>query len=167
MINEQRSDMILFTGDLVNNKADEMDDWIAVFAKLQAPSGKYSILGNHDYGDYIDWGSDVQKQLNFQAVKDVHPKIGFDLLCNEHRYIEKDGQRMALVGSENWGRGFKKEGDLALATKHVQQEDFKILMTHDPSHWDAEVKENEFNYHLTLSGHTHGLHGNNHFLKLK
>ena len=157
MINEQRSDMILFTGDLVNNKADEMDDWIAVFAKLQAPSGKYSILGNHDYGDYIDWGSDAHKQVNFQAVKDVHPKIGFDLLCNEHRYIEKDGQRIALIGSENWGRGFKKEGDLELATKHVQQEDFKILMTHDPSHWDAEVKENEFNYHLTLSGHTHGL----------
>ena len=157
MINEQRSDMILFTGDLVNNKAEEMDDWIPVFAKLKAPSGKYAILGNHDYGDYIDWESDTDKQVNFQAVKDVHPKIGFDLLCNEHRYIEKDGQRIALIGSENWGRGFKKEGDLALATKHVRQEDFKILMTHDPSHWDAEVKENEFNYHLTLSGHTHGL----------
>ena len=157
MINAQQSDMILFTGDLVNNKAEEMDDWIAVFEKLQAPSGKYSVLGNHDYGDYIDWESDADKQDNFQAVKDVHPKIGFDLLCNEHRYIEKDGQKIALIGVENWGNGFKKEGDLQLATRNVQEEDFKILMTHDPSHWDAQVKENDFNYHLTLSGHTHGL----------
>ena len=157
MINEQQSDMILFTGDLVNNKAEEMDNWIDVFGKLKAPKGKYSILGNHDYGDYIAWNSDEDKKRNFQAVKEVHPKIGFELLCNEHRYIEKDGQRIALVGVENWGKGFKKEGDLERATEGVNKEDFKILMTHDPSHWDAEVKDNDFNYQLTLSGHTHGL----------
>jgi len=157
MINEQKSDLILFTGDLVNNKADEMDNWIAVFDKLEAPAGKYSILGNHDYGDYVDWDSEEDKKNNFQAVKDVHPKIGFELLCNEHRYIEKDGQKIALVGVENWGKGFKRAGDLEKAAAGVRKEDFKILMTHDPSHWDAQVKENDFKYHLTLSGHTHGL----------
>ena len=157
MINEQQSDMILFTGDIVNNKADEMDNWIDVFGKLKAPVGKYSILGNHDYGDYVDWDSDEDKKNNFEAVKNVHPKIGFELLCNENRYIEKNGERIALVGVENWGKGFKKEGDLKKATIGVKKEDFKILMTHDPSHWDAQVKENDFNYHLTLSGHTHGL----------
>jgi len=157
MINEQKSDMILFTGDIVNSKADEMDNWIDVFGKLKAPVGKYSILGNHDYGDYVDWDSDDDKKKNFQDIKDLHPKIGFDLLCNEHRYIEKDGQRIALVGVENWGKGFIQEGDLKKAVTGVAKEDFKILMTHDPSHWDAEVKENEVTYHLTLSGHTHGL----------
>mgnify|MGYP005990394271 CR=1 FL=1 len=157
MINEQKSDVILFTGDLVNNKADEMDNWISMFGKLEAPVGKYSILGNHDYGDYIDWETEDDKKKNFQDVKDVHPKIGFELLCNEHRYIEKDGQRIALVGVENWGKGFKKEGDLEKAIKGMKKEDFKILMSHDPSHWEYEVKEDDFNYHLTLSGHTHGL----------
>jgi hypothetical protein len=157
MINQQESDMILFTGDIVNNKADEMDDWIDVFKKLNAKHGKYSILGNHDYGDYIDWPTEEDKANNFKAVKEVHPKIGFELLCNENRIIEKDGQTIALVGVENWGKGFKRVGDLDKAIKGVHKEDFKILMTHDPSHWDAKVKENDFNYHLTLSGHTHGL----------
>jgi len=157
MINEQKSDMILFTGDIVNSKADEMDNWIDVFGKLKAPVGKYSILGNHDYGDYVDWDSDADKKKNFQEIKELHPKIGFDLLCNEHRYIEKEGQRIALVGVENWGKGFKQAGDLEKAVAGVAKEDFKILMTHDPSHWDAEIKENDFKYHLTLSGHTHGL----------
>ncbi|NVK53849.1 MAG: metallophosphoesterase [Flavobacteriaceae bacterium] len=157
MINQQQSDLILFTGDIVNNKAEEMDDWIEVFAQLKAPHGKYSILGNHDYGDYIQWKTAEEKQQNFKAVKEVHPKIGFELLCNEHRYIEKDGAKIALIGVENWGKGFKKEGDLQLATEGVQQDEFKILMTHDPSHWDLQVKEDSFNYQLTLSGHTHGL----------
>lgn len=157
MINEQKSDMILFTGDLVNNKADEMDNWIDVFSQLQATHGKYSILGNHDYGDYIDWPTPNDKVQNFKDVKDLHPKIGFELLCNENRYVEKDGEKIALVGVENWGRGFNKAGDLKKASEGVEQKDFKILMTHDPSHWDEEVKNNDLHYHLTLSGHTHGL----------
>lgn len=157
MINQQESDMILFTGDIVNNKADEMDDWIDVFKKLKAKHGKYSILGNHDYGDYIDWPTEEDKVNNFKAIKEVHPKIGFELLCNENRIIEKDGQKIALVGVENWGKGFKRVGDLDKAIVGVHKEDFKILMTHDPSHWDVQVKQNDFNYHLTLSGHTHGL----------
>lgn len=158
LINEQDSDMILFTGDIVNYRASEMDNWLDVFAKLKAPYGKYSILGNHDYGDYMKWPSEQEKKDNFQAVKDLHPKIGFDLLCNESRYIEKDGEKIALVGVENWGKGgFQKKGDLKKASEAVAQDDFKILMSHDPSHWDVQVKQDDFNYQLTLSGHTHGL----------
>lgn len=157
LINEQKSDVILFTGDIVNNFAREMDEWIPVFQQLEAPQGKFSILGNHDYGDYSDWKTPEDKAANFQAIKDIHPKIGFDLLLNENRYLEKDGERIALVGVENWGKGFKKEGDLKKASEGIQKEDFKVLMSHDPTHWEMKVKEDDFNYQLTLSGHTHGL----------
>ncbi|PKH50097.1 phosphoesterase [Tenacibaculum sp. Bg11-29] len=157
LINKQKSDMILFTGDLVNNFAHEMDDWIDVFKKLDAPVGKYSILGNHDYGDYSKWKNDQDKEANFKAIKELHPKIGFDLLLNENRYIEKDGQKIALVGVENWGKGFNKKGDLNKASEGVHKDDFKVLMSHDPSHWEYKIKEDDFNYQLTLSGHTHGL----------
>jgi predicted MPP superfamily phosphohydrolase len=157
LINEQKSDLMLFTGDIVNNKADEMDNWIDVFSQLKAKEGKYAILGNHDYGDYMDWKNPQDKIDNFQKVKDIHKQIGFDLLLDEHRYLEKDGQTIALLGVENWGKGFNQAGDLEKASANVKKEDFKILMTHDPSHWEYKVKENDFNYHLTLSGHTHGL----------
>ena len=157
LINDQNSDIMLFTGDIVNNKADEMDDWIDVFDKLEAKEGKYSILGNHDYGDYMDWKNPQDKIDNFQKVKDIHQKIGFDLLLDEHRYLEKDGQRIALLGVENWGKGFNQAGDLKKASAKINKEDFKILMSHDPSHWEHKVKQDDFNYHLTLSGHTHGL----------
>ncbi|MGY8943207.1 MAG: metallophosphoesterase [Flavobacteriales bacterium] len=157
LINEQKSDIMLFTGDIVNNKADEMDNWIAVFDKLEAKEGKYSILGNHDYGDYMDWDNPQDKIDNFQKVKDIHQKIGFDLLLDEHRYLEKDGQKIALLGVENWGKGFNQAGDLKRASAGIQKEDFKILMSHDPSHWEEKVKKDPFNYQLTLSGHTHGL----------
>ncbi|WP_440879328.1 metallophosphoesterase [Tenacibaculum sp. C7A-26P2] len=157
LINEQKSDIILFTGDIVNNFASEMDTWLSAFSKLEAPFGKFSILGNHDYGDYAEWKSDEDKAANFQAIKEIHPKIGFDLLLNEHRYLEKNGQRIALVGVENWGKGFNKAGDLKQASKGVDKKDFKILMSHDPSHWEYKVKQDKFNYQLTLSGHTHGL----------
>ena len=157
LINEQKSDIMLFTGDIVNNKADEMDNWIAVFDKLEAKEGKYSILGNHDYGDYMDWDNPQDKIDNFQKVKDIHKNIGFDLLLDEHRYLEKDGQKIALLGVENWGKGFNQAGDLKRAAIGVEKEDFKILMSHDPSHWEEKVKKDPFNYQLTLSGHTHGL----------
>jgi len=157
LINEQKSDIMLFTGDIVNNKADEMDDWMDVFDKLEAKEGKYSILGNHDYGDYMDWDNPQDKIDNFQKVKDIHKRIGFDLLLDEHRYLEKDGQKIALLGVENWGKGFNQAGDLQRAAVGVQKDDFKILMSHDPSHWEEKVKKDPFNYQLTLSGHTHGL----------
>ena len=157
LINEQKSDLMLFTGDIVNNKADEMDNWIDVFDKLEAKEGKYAILGNHDYGDYMDWKTPQDKIDNFQKVKEIHKKIGFELLLDEHRYLEKDGQKIALIGVENWGKGFNQAGDLKRASKGVKKEDFKVLMSHDPSHWQEKVKNDDFNYHLTLSGHTHGL----------
>ncbi|UAM97549.1 metallophosphoesterase [Polaribacter litorisediminis] len=157
LINEQKSDLMLFTGDIVNNKADEMDNWLDVFDKLEAKEGKYAILGNHDYGDYMDWKNPQDKIDNFQKVKDIHQKIGFDLLLDEHRYLEKGGQKIALIGVENWGRGFNQAGDLQRASAKIKKEDFKILMSHDPSHWEEKVKNDDFNYHLTLSGHTHGL----------
>lgn len=157
LINEQKSDVILFTGDIVNNFAKEMDEWIPVFSQLKAPMGKYSILGNHDYGDYSKWNSKEEKKANFDAIKGIHPKIGFELLLNENRYLEKDGQKIALVGVENWGKGFNQAGDLVKASTGVNKDDFKVLMSHDPSHWEYKVKEDEFNYQLTLSGHTHGL----------
>lgn len=158
LVNEQKSDVILFTGDIVNNFAHEMDNWIPIFKQLKAPVGKYSILGNHDYGDYADWKTQEDKIANFEAIKGIHPKIGFDLLLNENRYIEKNGQKIALVGVENWGKGgFHKKGDLKRAAAGIKQEDFKILLSHDPSHWERVVKKDDFNYHLTLSGHTHGL----------
>ena len=157
LINEQKSDLMLFTGDIVNNKADEMDNWIDVFSQLKAKEGKYSILGNHDYGDYMDWKDPQDKINNFQDVKRIHEKIGFDLLLDEHRYLEKDGQKIALVGVENWGKGFNQAGDLEKASANINKDDFKILMSHDPSHWEHVVKKDDFNYQLTLSGHTHGL----------
>ena len=157
LINQQKSDVILFTGDIVNNKADEMNDWLDVFDKLEAKDGKFSILGNHDYGDYMEWKNPEEKVKNFQEVKAVHQKIGFDLLLDEHRYLEKKGQKIALLGVENWGKGFNQAGDLERASANIKKEDFKILMSHDPSHWENKVKNDDFNYQLTLSGHTHGL----------
>lgn len=158
MINEQKSDLILFTGDIVNNHADEMMPWIDAFNKIETPQfGKFSVLGNHDYGEYLQWNSQQEKDQNFKAIKNLHPQIGFKLLLNENVKIEKDGQSIAIVGVENWGHNFKKAGDLKLASEGLTHEDFKILMSHDPSHWEYEVKNHPNNYHLTLSGHTHGL----------
>ncbi|UMB53431.1 metallophosphoesterase [Lutibacter sp. A64] len=157
LINEQESDVILFTGDIVNNIADEMNPWIPYFKKIKAKDGKYSVLGNHDYGEYVRWNSAEEKEQNFQAIKDIHPKIGFNLLLNDSVYLEKENDKIALIGVENWGTRFKKAGDLNLASSKINKEDFKILMSHDPSHWEHEVKTHEKNYHLTLSGHTHGM----------
>jgi hypothetical protein len=158
LINQQQSDVILFTGDIVNNKADEMNPWIDTFKKLKAKDGKFSILGNHDYGDYVDWKSEEAKNENMEKLKEVHKQLNFDLLLNENRQLEKNGDRLALIGVENWGAGgFKKAGDLEKATLGVKSNDFKILMSHDPSHWEKEVIDHDMHYHLTLSGHTHGM----------
>lgn len=158
LINEQQSDVILFTGDMVNDKAAEMEPWADLFSSLKAKDGKYSILGNHDYGDYTEWPSEEAKAQNLQDLKDMQKEMGFDLLLDTHRYLEKDGQRIALLGVENWGRGgFKKAGDLEKAKSGVAKDDFKILMSHDPSHWEDVVIHDEYHFHLTLSGHTHGM----------
>jgi predicted MPP superfamily phosphohydrolase len=158
LINEQQSDVILFTGDMVNNRATEMEPYINIFKKLKAKDGLFSVLGNHDYGDYINWKSPEEKLQNLEDLKTLQKDIGFDLLLNENRFIEKEGQRIALIGVENWGKGgFKKAGDLKKASSQINKDDFKILMSHDPSHWDAEVVNDLYHYHLTLSGHTHGM----------
>jgi predicted MPP superfamily phosphohydrolase len=142
---------------MVNNKATEMIPWKDTFSRLKAKDGKFSILGNHDYGDYVDWNSSAEKVKNLEDLKDIQKEIGFDLLLNEHRYLEKNGEKIAIVGVENWGKGFKQKGDLKKASSQISSDDFKILMTHDPSHWDAEVVNDDYHYHLTLSGHTHGM----------
>ena len=158
LINEQNSDLVLFTGDIVNTHATEMDPWIDTFKRIHNPKyGKFSVLGNHDYGEYIDWKSQSEKQANFENIKAIHDKIDFKLLLNEHVKIKKDNQELAIVGVENWGRKFGERGDLNLASKGLSKEDFKIVMSHDPSHWDEKIQHDENHYHLTLSGHTHGL----------
>ena len=158
LVNEQSSDMILFTGDIVNTHATEMHPWIDTFNKIQKHEyGKYSVLGNHDYGEYVDWPSEVAKEENFNAIKNLYGQIGFNLLLNEHVKIKKGNDEIALVGVENWGVKFKKAGDLNKASENLNKEDFKILMSHDPSHWEMEVKNHPKHFHLTLSGHTHGM----------
>lgn len=158
LINEQGSDTILFTGDMVNNKASEMIPWKDLFGSLKAKDGIFSVLGNHDYGDYVRWESKEAYNQNLEDLKQIQKEMGYDLLLNESRFIEKDGQRIAVVGVENWGKGgFKKAGDLRKATENVDAEDFKILMSHDPSHWEECVVNDDYHYHLTLSGHTHGM----------
>lgn len=158
LVNDQQSDCILFTGDLVNNKADEMLPWKDLFGQLKAKDGIYSVLGNHDYGDYIEWNSAEDKSRNLENLKEIQREMGFKLLLNESTYLEKNGQRLALVGVENWGKGgFKKAGDLKRATEGLDKNDFKILMSHDPSHWEEVVLNDDMHVHLTLSGHTHGM----------
>ena len=157
LVNQQKSDLVLFTGDLVNNRADEIKPWIKIFNKIKAEFGVFSILGNHDYGDYMRWESPAAKRKNMEDLYDAHNEMGWDLLLNESRFIEKDGERLAIIGVENWGSGFKKAGDLNKALNKVSENDFKILLTHDPSHWEAQVIPHPFKIHLTLSGHTHGM----------
>ena len=157
LINEQESDVLFFTGDLVNNRSDEMEPWIDLFSKLEAPQGMFSIFGNHDYGDYTQWPSEKAKRENLEYLAEIERKLGFDLLRNENRVLERNGEKIHLVGVENWGQGFAQYGDLEKALQGVPEKDFTILLSHDPSHFDAQVKNNPNHIHLTLSGHTHGM----------
>ncbi|MBL7819707.1 MAG: metallophosphoesterase [Saprospiraceae bacterium] len=157
MIKSLNADLIVFTGDLVNTFASEFDPWVADFKTLKAPYGQFSILGNHDYGEYTQWETEEAKQQNFEAVKAHHAKIDFKLLLDESVKIEKNGQSLRLLGVENWGVGFGKRGNLEKALHQVNASDFKILLSHDPTHWENEVKMHPQHIHLTLSGHTHGM----------
>ena len=157
LINEQKSDIICFTGDMVNNKTSEMEPWADLFATLNAPDGVYSILGNHDYGDYVQWESPAAKARNLEALKQLQRKMGFDLLLNEHRLLRKGDDQLALIGVENWGKGFKTAGDLKKAINGLDENQFRILLSHDPTHWQEEVIAHQDHFHLTLSGHTHGM----------
>ena len=156
---KEKADLILFTGDLVNDRATEMHDYMEVFSKLSAPMGIYSTLGNHDYGDYVHWDSEEAKKANLEDLKKVHAALGWRLLMNEHVVLEKEGDQVALLGIENWGaKGrFPKYGKMDLAYPGTEKYPFKILMSHDPSHWEAEVRTKYSDIDLMLAGHTHGM----------
>lgn len=154
----QKPDVIFFTGDLVNDRYVEAVEFFDVLKKIQAPMGVYSILGNHDYGDYYHWGSAEEKKTNLDNLKNFHGKLGWKLLLNEHAYIDREGQQIGLIGIENWSAhgNFSRYGDMKKATAGFEPKTFNVLLSHDPSHWHAEVTKNYSYVDLTLSGHTHG-----------
>lgn len=157
LINRQHADVFVFTGDLVNNKAEEIKPFIPLFSQIKAPFGQFSILGNHDYGDYVKWPSQRAKQENLQQLKNYHKDLGFKLLLDEHVVLRKGDEKIILAGVENWGLGFGERGDLNKAIRGTTVDDFKVLLSHDPTHWEAQVKKHPLQVHLTLAGHTHGM----------
>ncbi len=158
LVNEN-PDLVLFTGDLVNNRADEMKDYMDVFDKVKAPMGVYSTFGNHDYGDYVHWETKEEKAANLQKLKQIHSELGWNLLMNEHVVLERGKEKIAVIGIENWSAiaRFTKYGDLKKAYAGSEVYPFKILLSHDPSHWQAEVRPSYPDIDLMLSGHTHGM----------
>ncbi|PWV49552.1 metallophosphoesterase [Chitinophaga sp. S165] len=165
LINAQQADIVLFTGDLVNDRATEMDDLMEVFSQVKAPMGVYSTLGNHDYGDYYAWpdrdanGFSIQRNANLERLKAIHGELGWKLLMNEHVTLERGGQQIGLLGIENWSAmsRFPKYGDMKKAYAGAAHLPFKILMSHDPTHWDAQVRTEYPDVDLMLAGHTHGM----------
>lgn len=157
LINDMNPDLIVFTGDLINNFSWELRGWQKVFIKLKAKIGKYAVLGNHDYGDYSEWETENEKIENHEAIKQFYREIDFRLLLNEAQTIKITNEEIAIVGVENWGNPpFKQYGDLQKSISKIPNATFKILLSHDPSHWSEEVR-NKTNIALTLSGHTHGM----------
>lgn len=158
-INAMKPDLFVFTGDLVNNVASEYVPYINIFKEIKAKHGQYSILGNHDYGDYVEWDTEELKQENLNTLKEYQKQTNWNLLINEHVEIEQQDEKIALIGIENWGAKmhFHRYGNLKKAYAGTEKNSFKILLSHDPSHWDAEVREKYKDIQLTLSGHTHGM----------
>src|SRR5450432_40162 len=154
-----RPDLILFTGDLINDRATEVMDYVDTFSRLKAPMGVFSTLGNHDYGDYVKWPTEEARNQNIEDLKKIQAGMGWRLLMNEHVVLEKDGQEIALIGIENWSAKarFPKHGKMQEAYPGSEKYPFKILMSHDPSHWDAEVRPKYGDIDLMLAGHTHGM----------
>lgn len=175
LLNKEKADMVFFTGDLVNDTADEMEPWKEVFSKITAPLGVYSILGNHDYGDYYQWHDKDPEQrgmpvadkshmspaqkVNFQKLIDTHAELGWKLLQDDHHIIEKNGSKLAIIGVENWSikARFPRYGNLKKAYEGAEDADVKLLLSHDPSHWKAEVLPHFPEIAATFSGHTHGM----------
>ena len=159
LINHQKADLIVFTGDIINSQIHEMDDWITVFSQIKkAPLGNFAILGNHDYGTHNGQVSASKREIVINQLKEIHSKIGFDLLLNEQRILQINNQKINLLGVENYGAPpFAQHGDLSKTMIDIKQGDFNILLSHDPSHFDLEIKYFEKNIPLTLSGHTHGM----------
>jgi predicted MPP superfamily phosphohydrolase len=157
---DQNGDLVIFSGDLVNDRATEMENYLNVFNKIKAPMGVYSTFGNHDYGDYVNWPYEgVTKQQNLVDLAKVHKQLGWKLMMNEHVVLEKGGEEIALLGIENWSAKarFPKYGDMKKAYTGTEKYPFKILISHDPSHWDEQVRPDYSDVDLTLSGHTHGM----------
>ncbi len=159
MIIKAKPDIILFTGDLVNDRADEMDNYTDIFSRLQAPMGVFSTLGNHDYGDYANWKTPEEKTRNLEKLFSIQANMGWRLLMNEHVILEKDNEQIALLGVENWSAfaRFPKYGKMDKAYPGTEKIPFKILMSHDPSHWNAEITTKYTDVDLMLAGHTHGM----------
>lgn len=165
LVNAQNADIILFTGDLVNERSEEMRDYKEMFSQIKAPMGVFSTLGNHDYGDYYQWpdmdanGYSHQRMQNLEALKQIHADMGWRLMMNENTVLQKDGQEIGLIGIENWSAmsRFPKYGDLKKAYVGTEHLPFKILMSHDPTHWDAQVRTEYPDIDLMLAGHTHGM----------
>lgn len=158
MLNKEKADMVFFTGDLVNNQSDEAKPYLDIFKKVKAPMGVFSTMGNHDYGDYNSWSSPEAKQNDIKQLHEMHKYMGWDILLNENRIITESGDQMAILGLENWGEGrFSKYGDMEKTIKGTEDIPFKLLLSHDPSHWDAQVRKEYQNIDLTLAGHTHGM----------
>lgn len=158
LINEQDPDLVLFTGDMVNNVSDEFKPFIPLFSKIKAKDGKFAVLGNHDYGDYVTWPSINAKKQNLDTLIAYQKQAGFEMLRNENYAVEKNGEKLYILGVENWGlKPFPQFGDLEKALKNIPQTAAKILMSHDPTHFDYVVKKHPANISLTLSGHTHGM----------
>jgi uncharacterized protein len=157
MVNAQQPDLILFTGDLYNNFYDELKGWVPILQKMHARLGKYAVLGNHDYGKYYKWPNKWEEEANFTKMKMGFEEIGFKLLNNESIILTSDNEKIALIGVENWGLPpFPQKGDYSKASLNVHDIPFKILMSHDPNHWDKKIK-GKTDVDLTLSGHTHGM----------
>lgn len=158
MINEEEADLIFFTGDLVNNLADEVIPYVPLLKELKAKHGVFSITGNHDYGDYSRWDSKEAKKENFEKLIKAHKDMGWRLLLDEHEHIEKDGEKITVIGVQNWSANlrFPKYGSLSKATADMDVSPVNILLSHDPSHWRGEILERFKHIDLTLSGHTHG-----------
>jgi hypothetical protein len=158
LLNSQEADCLVFTGDMVNDRSDELDDWQEIIGQMGEGMPKFSILGNHDYGDYTAWPSAEAKKANLQSLIDRHAEMGFKLMLNENTHFERNGEKLYLAGVENWGKPpFPQHGDLQKATEGIPDNGFSILLSHDPSHYDLEVKNHPKNVKLTLSGHTHGM----------
>ncbi len=159
LINQQKADMVFFTGDLVNDTSKEVEPWIDVFSQIKAPMGVYSTLGNHDYGDYVVWESESAKQKNFNDILEHHKSLGWDLLMDEHRIIEKNGDKIAILGIQNWSNigKFPKYGNLEKAYKGTEDIPVKLLLSHDPTHWRQQVLNHKPDIKVSFAGHTHGM----------
>ena len=156
MLMNEKPDFVFFTGDLVNNETKEVHDYIDILSKVKAPLGVFSVTGNHDYGDYQPWATKEAKNKNFQDLVQAHKLLGYDILMNEHRFIEIGGEKIAILGNENWGTKFSQHGKLDQAYNGTEEAAVKLLLSHDPSHWDAQVRKLYPDIDMMFAGHTHG-----------